>query len=340
MPPLTVALGGSAAHVRVGAIAHGLMLMTWKATPVPDDQCFESIKAGIDALPEGAVQFLNSSEFYGIKPREANLELVARFFDKYPELEHKTFLSVKGGTKADTLVPDASEENIRRSVDCINAKLRGKKKLDLFQNARVDKSVPIEDVMRTMVKLVKEGKFDHIGLSEVSADTLRRACAVAPVAAVEIEVSPWSYEEETKKVIATAKELGVAVIAYSPLGRGFLTGAVTSPSALEEGDFRRTMPRFQEEAFKRNLAIVDKLKVFADKTGVTPAQLSLAWVRSRGPHVIPLPGSSHAKRTLENAGAIAIEFTDTELTDLDALVDSLTSFGERYPAHTAHFNWG
>jgi len=292
------------------------------------------MKTSIESQPAGTKQFLNSGEFYGMNPRTANLELVARFFDKYPELCDKAFLSVKGGTKADTMEPDASEENIRRSVDTIISKL-GRKKLDLFQNARVDKKHKIEDTMHIMKKLIAEGKFDHIGLSEVSADTLRRACAVAPVAAVEIEVSPWTYGEETRKVIATAKELNVAVIAYSPLGRGFLTGTITKPTDLEEGDWRRHLARFQEENMKKNMAIVEALTQFAQRKGITTAQLSIAWVSSRGAHVIPLPGSSNVKRTLENDAAGDVEFSAEEIQELDELIAGHTVHGGRYRGNPA-----
>jgi len=338
---MTTQLGGSASHISVGKVGHGLMMMTWKPTPVPDEDCFEAIKASINAQPAGTKAFINSGEFYGSNPRTANLELVARFFDKYPELADKAFLSVKGGTKADSLEPDSSEENIRRSVDTILAKLDGKKRLDLYQNARVDKKYPIEETIKILAKLVKEGKFDHIGVSECSAETLRRAYAVHPIAAIEIEISPWSYEEETKKVISTANELGVAVVGYSPLGRGFLTGAIKKPEDFEAGDFRRHLARFQEESIKHNMAIVDALTAIATKKHITTAQLSIAWVAYRGSHVIPLPGSSNPKRTLENIAGGNVELTESDVSEIDQVIQTHGVRGDRYTGNrAAELLWG
>ncbi|KZV90402.1 Aldo/keto reductase [Exidia glandulosa HHB12029] len=331
----TTHFGGTARDIVTPTIGHGLMHMTWKPTPVPDEQCFESMKATIDALPPGAKAFFNSGEFYGMPPNiTANLDLVARYFDKYPEHREKVFISVKGAVGPGP-APDCSEEGIRRSVDNIIAKLRGKK-LDLFEPARIDKKVSVEDTMKTLVQLVKEGKFDHIGLSEISADTLRRAHKIYPVSVVEIEVSPWTYYDNNKEVIALAKELGVAIAAYSPLGRGFLTGAIKKPTDFEEGDLRRHFSRFQEDALKANWAIVEKLSKIAEKKGITPGQLSLAWVVSRGSHVIPIPGSSHVKRTLENAAAGDVELTPEEIKEIDAIIASTEIQGGRYRGDPEH----
>ncbi|EJD52918.1 aldo/keto reductase [Auricularia subglabra TFB-10046 SS5] len=325
----TTHLGGTASNIVVPRIGHGLMMMTWKPTPVADEQCFEAMKATINALPPGAKAFFNSGEFYGMPPNgTANLELLNRYFQRYPEDKDKVFVSVKGGLGPD-FAPDSSEENLRKSVDNIIAKLGGKK-LDLYESARVDKRHTIEDTIKVLAQLIKEGKFEHIGLSEISAATLRRAHAVHPIAVVEIEVSPWSYEDNAKEVIAVAKELGVAVAAYSPLGRGFLTGAFKSPTDLEEGDFRRHLARFQEESMKHNAAIVDALKAIADKKSITPAQLSLAWVCSRGDHVIPIPGSSHSKRTLENLAGGDVVLTPQEIAEIDKVIDSTPIQGDRY----------
>jgi pyridoxine 4-dehydrogenase len=181
-----------------------------------------------------------AGEFYG--PDLSNIKLLARFFKKYPEYASRAFLSVKGGAKEGELAPDASPANLRRSVTAIVTALDGAKRLDLFECARVDPSVPVEDVMRTLATLRDEGLFDHIGMSECAAGTLRRACAVAQVAAVEIEVSLWSYEPETRAVIAAAEELGVAVAAYSPLGRGFLSGQIKSLDDLPRASARQRAP--------------------------------------------------------------------------------------------------
>jgi len=335
----TTFLGGTASNVTVGKVAHGLMMMTWTPNPVPDEQCFEAIKAGVDALPSGTKMFLNAGEFYGHNLTTTNLEMIARFFEKYPDYVDKTFLSVKGGLKPGTMaLPDGSPANLRRSVELINEKLRGTKRLDLFQSARVDPNVPVEESIRTLVELKNEGKLDHIGMSECKADTLRRGNAVHPITAVEIEVSPWEYGEEAKKVISTAEELGIAVIAYSPLGHGFLTGQIKRPEDFPEGDFRRTIPRFQGDNFKYNLAIVDALTAIAGSKNVTSTQLSIAWVASLGKHVIPLPGSSHAKRTRENCAGGDIELSTEDIKEINSVISATEVKGGRY-AHQTYL-WG
>ncbi|KAF8494654.1 aldo/keto reductase [Russula emetica] len=288
----TVKLGGADSDVVVGKIAHGLMMMTWRPTPIPDEDAFAAIKAGIDALPPGVKILLNSGEFYGQGFTVANLELVARFFEKYPEYTDRSFLSVKGGLVPGEAKVDGSRENLRRSVDTILKTLRGTKKLDLFQPARRDPNYEIEHYAEVLNEMVKEGKFNYIGLSEVGAETVRRAHKVTPIAAVEIEISLQAYEQQTKDVIATCKELGIAVVAYSPLGRGLLTGQIKSRHDFEEGDFRRGHGRFQDDNIGHNLQLVEGLTNIANRKGITVAQLSIAWVGALGSHIIPLPGSS------------------------------------------------
>ncbi|KAI0318638.1 aldo/keto reductase [Amylostereum chailletii] len=292
-------LGGTAQDVVVRKTGLGTMMMTWKPNPVSDEDAFGAIKAGIDALPPGAKMYLNCGQFYAQDASAANLELVARFFDKHPECADRVFLSVKGGCKPNTMVFDVSPEGLRKSVDFILEKLRGTKRLDLFQIARVDRSYPLVQQMKVLSDLVAEGKFDHVGLSEACAATVREANAVVPIAAVEIEVSLWSWTQETRDVIATCKELDIAVIAYAPLGRGILTGKL-SVDDLQEGDFRRRYSRFQDENFKHNIGNLKALNRISDRKGVTLAQMVLAWVNARGQHVIPIPGSSSAEHTREN----------------------------------------
>ncbi|KAN0088006.1 NADP-dependent oxidoreductase domain containing protein [Tylopilus felleus] len=339
MTRATTNLGGTASNVIVGKVAHGLMSMTWKENPVPDEQCFAAIKAGVDALPPDAKMFLNGGEFYGHNASATNLEMLARFFEKYPEYADRTFLSIKGGNKANSLLPDGSPENVVRSVNFVNEKLRGTKRLDLFECARVDPNVPVEVSITALAGLKAEGKLDHIGMSECSAETLRRGYKIHPISVVEIEISPFSFEPEVRKVIATAKELGVAVAAYSPLGRGFLTGQIKRPEDLPEGDFRRHLPRFQEDNLKHNFAIVDALAEIAKKKNVTTAQLSIAWVGSLGPNVIPLPGSSHAERTLENSAGGDVVLDEAELQSINALIENADVKGDRYPEQHAKWLW-
>ncbi|KAJ7652126.1 aldo/keto reductase [Mycena polygramma] len=323
----TTKLGGTASDVTVSRVAHGLMMMTWIPTPVPDEECFEAIKAGIDALPAGAKAFLNSGEFYAHDMKTGNLEMLSRFFSKYPEYADKTFLSVKGGIK--DRAPANSEASLRQSVDNIQRALGTVKKLDLFEPARIDSKVPVEDMMKTLVTLVNEGKFSHIGLSECKAETLRKAHAIHPITAVEIEVSPFSYEENQKKVITTAAELGISVIAYSPLGRGVLGGNIKSSADLQEGDIRLRFSRFKDENLKHNLPIVESLDRMAKGKGITVAQLCIAWVAALGPNVIPLPGSSKASRTLENLQAGDIVLNAGELKELSEIIATHGVKGDR-----------
>ncbi|KAG8743113.1 hypothetical protein FRC12_015147, partial [Ceratobasidium sp. 428] len=286
-------------------IGHGLMHMTLLPGSHSEEQCFEAIKAGVEAAPPGVKVFLNSAEFYGPSDdRTANLTLLNKFFTKYPEYAERTVLFVKGGVDVSItgIQVDASEAGIDRNIKAISEKLGPHKKLDMFECARIDPKVPVEETMAALNKQVESGKISAIGISECSAATLERASKVAKIAAVEIEVSPWSYEEETRKVIAKAAEIGAVVAAYSPLGSGFLTGKV-KPGTLHEKDHRRIFPRFTEEAMKKNEGIVNALAEIANKKGVTLAQLSIAWVSSLGPHVVPIPGSSRAERTLENMAA-------------------------------------
>ncbi|KAG8947853.1 hypothetical protein FRC04_010211 [Tulasnella sp. 424] len=328
---LSTMLGGSASNVKISKFGLGLMFLTATPNPVPDEQAFAAIKAAIDLVPADQKLFINSSEFYGFPPNfTANLELLARFFTKYPELANRTFLSVKGGTSGPTMLTfDASPENLRRSVDAINKALDGKKRLDLFECARVDRNIPIEQTMETLKGLVKEGKFDHIGVSEISAESLKKAAAVAPIAAVEIEVSPWSYEEETKKVIATCADLKIPIAAYSPLGGGFLTGQLKKED-LPSGDIRPLHARFQDEALAHNQQVVDALTAVADKKGLTTAQLSLAWVSSLGPHIVPIPGSSKVHRIQENFAGCNARLSDEDVESIQAAVEAIGVKGERY----------
>ncbi|KAJ3514443.1 hypothetical protein NLJ89_g2379 [Agrocybe chaxingu] len=333
-------------NTTLAKIGHGLMTMTWVPTQVPDDIAFEAIKTSLDAVPAGVKMLLNAAEFYG-EPHDftANLDLVARFFEKYPSYADKAFLS--GGTKENAYVPDNSLENLRRSVDNCLKHLRGTKKIDLFEPCRIDNKYPVEDQIRALTVLQKEGKFDYIGLSECSAASLRKAQAVAPITMVEIEVSPIAYEEETKKgigyiliadklflkpyfaVIATCAEFGIIIEAYSPMGKGLLTGALTKLEDLPAGDHRSRFSRFTPENFEYNSKIVDAFNSIAATKGVTPAQLSIAWVSSKGPHIIPLPGSSKKSRTEENLAACDIKLTEAEIAQIDAAVAATPVKGGR-----------
>ncbi|KAK7463529.1 hypothetical protein VKT23_006877 [Stygiomarasmius scandens] len=326
----SVKLGGTASDVSVARVGHGLMGMTWTTNPVPDEICFESIKAGVDALPPGVKAFLNTADFYDQNWGTGNLEMLSRFFARYPEYADRIFLSVKGGVDPAKQGPDGSLEYLRMSVERSIKALGPLKQIDLFEPARIDVSVGIEKIMENLVTLLKEGKFDHIGLSECNANTLRKAHSIYPITAAEIEVSPFEYGENQKKVIATATELNISVAAYSPLGRGILTGQIQSTADLPEGDLRRLFTRYKEEHIRNNIVLVRDLKAIAEKKGITVAQLSIAWVASLGPTMLPLAGSSKAFRTLENLAAGDVIFTDEELKAINEAFSRTKITGDRY----------
>ncbi|KAI0288299.1 aldo/keto reductase [Russula brevipes] len=328
MSTKTAPLGGTASNVTIGKIGHGLMMMTWRDPPISDEEAFASLKAGMDSLPPDSKMFLNSGEFYGINPPSANLDLLARFFERYPGYADKAFLSVKCGMSFN---PHGDlEAALERKINFVLARLRGTKKLDLFEPARVIHGVPLEHSTRIMAKFIAQGKFDYIGLSEVRADHVRQAHRGHPITAVEIEVSPWSYTQETKDVISTCEELGIAVIAYSPLGHGFLTGKWKSYKDLEPDNMLRQFSRFQRDNFNHNLALVSALEAIAAKKGITAAQLCIAWVSSLGPRVVPIPGSSNVKRTLENCAAGDVELTAEDLAGIRHAMTVNTVRGTRY----------
>ncbi|OCH86392.1 Aldo/keto reductase [Obba rivulosa] len=315
-----------------------VVIAGWTSTPTPDEVAFDAIKSGIDALPQGVKMFLNGGAFYSPDGGPANVQLIARFFEKYPEYADRAFLSIKGANSGHGI--DCSPENLRRSVDEILAALRGTKRLDLFEPARIDSKVAVEDMMKTLAQLRNEGKYDYIGLSECSAATLRRAHAVHPVAVAEIEISPFAYEDETKRVIAAAKELDIAIAAYSPLGSGLLTGSITNSKDLPEGDMRRNFSRFQEDVMQANKTITDSLKAIAERKRVSLGQLCIAWVGYLGDHIIPLPGSSHKKRTLENLEGGNIDLTLEELGEINLLLSMHKVQGERYMGGEKATLWG
>ncbi|GGH96479.1 aldo/keto reductase [Arthrobacter liuii] len=202
--------------------------------------------------------------------------------------------------------------------------------IDLYYQHRVDKTVPIEDTVGAMAELVQAGKVRHLGLSEASAETIRRAHAVHPITALQTEYSLWEREPETK-VFPVLAELGIGFVPYSPLGRGFLTGQIRSVDDFAEDDFRRHSPRFQGENFTRNLELVDRVKELADRKQCTPGQLALAWLLAQGEHIVPIPGTKKRERLHENLGAVDVELSQDELQLLDQLAPAGSTAGARYP---------
>lgn len=220
-------------------------------------------------------------------------------------------------------------EYVRASCDASLGRL-GLDHIDLYYQHRVDMTVPIEETVGAMAELVAAGKVRYLGLSEAGPDTIRRAHSVHPISALQSEWSLWSRDIEDA-CVATARELGIGLVAYSPLGRGFLTGAIRSPGDFDADDFRKHMPRFQGEAFKSNLELVDQVKEMAAGKGITPGQLSLAWVHSRGNDVVPIPGTKRRRYLEENVAAFAVDLDAADIARLEAILPAGEVSGERYP---------
>lgn len=220
-------------------------------------------------------------------------------------------------------------EYVRSACDASLQRL-GVDHIDLYYQHRVDKTVPIEDTVGAMAELVQAGKVRHLGLSEASAATIRRAHAVHPITALQTEYSLWEREPETK-VFPVLAELGIGFVPYSPLGRGFLTGQIRSVDDFAEDDFRRHSPRFQGDNFTRNLELVDRVRELADRKQCTPGQLALAWLLAQGEHIVPIPGTKRRERLRENLGAVDIELSQDELELLDQLAPAGATAGARYP---------
>lgn len=260
---------------------------------------------------------LNSGEFYGQPDPEAGLKLLARFYDANPDYVDKTYLSVKGGMK--NMKPDSTYEGLLSSVTNINKVLGGKKKMDLFEPARRDPNVAVEDSMKSMLRLRDEGHFKDIGLSEVSAETIRKAAAVGPIAAVEVEYSPFSLDIEHNGVLDACKELNIPICAYCPLGRGLMDPKIRKHEDIEEGDHRKHSPRFQKGNIEKNVALADKFRAIAEKKGCTGVEVVLAWEIAQSNLLYPIPGSTRKAGVLEAAKAMSVKLDEQDLQDLRKL---------------------
>lgn len=220
-------------------------------------------------------------------------------------------------------------EYVRQACDA-SLKRLGVDVIDLYYQHRVDPTVPIEDTIGTMAELVQQGKVRYLGMSEAAPATIRRAQAVHPISALQTEYSLWSRDPEDE-ILATVRELGIGFVPYSPLGRGFLSGAIQRPEDLAEDDFRRHSPRFQGENFAKNLQLVEQVKSIASEKGVTPGQLALAWLLAQGEDIVPIPGTKRRNYLEENVGAIEIQLTAEDLQRIDAVAPKGSAAGERYP---------
>jgi aryl-alcohol dehydrogenase-like predicted oxidoreductase len=287
----------------------------------------ESLATIHRALELGIV-FLDTADIYGARMGE-NEQLVGRALaGRRDEVVLATKFGNAVGDDGSRRI-DGRPEYVRGAIEKSLSRL-GVDHVDLYYQHRVDKSVPIEETVGAMAELVEAGKVRHLGLSEASQETIRRAHAVHPITALQSEYSLWSRDPESNGVLETCRELGIGFVAYSPLGRGFLTGRFRSPDDFEEGDFRRNHPRFSGENFPRNLDLVARVREIAAAKGCTPGQLALAWVLSRGDDVVPIPGTKRRAYLEENAAAGDVELTRDDLAQLDEAFPPGAAAGDRY----------
>jgi len=307
----------------ISALGLGCMGMSEFYGPADDARSIGVIHHALDM----GMSFLDTADIYGVGRNE---ELVGRALKGRRD---RAVLATKFGNvrTADGKYLGISGEPDYVKTAC-DASLRrlGIETIDLYYQHRVDPDTPIEDTVGAMADLVREGKVRFLGLSEAAPETVRRAHAVHPIAALQTEYSLWSREPEDE-LLDVCAELGITFVAYSPLGRGFLTGAITSPDDLAPDDWRRNNPRFQGENLRKNLRLADAVRAMADTRGCTAAQLALAWVVARDGNVVPIPGTRSVERLEENAAALEIRLSPAELAELDRIAPPGAAAGTRYP---------
>lgn len=312
-------LGDGLAVSELGLGCMGMSFLYGRAT---DEDAIAVIHRSLDL----GMTFLDTAEVYG---PYANEELVGKALKGRREqavVATKFGFKIENGAMAGV---DGTPENVRRACDASLQRL-GIDTIDLFYQHRRDRAVPIEETVGAMANLVKEGKVKHLGLSEVGPETLRRAQAVHPIAALQSEYSLWERGIEAE-ILPTLRELGIGLVPYSPLGRGFLTGEIKSYADIPEDDYRRNDPRYQGENFAKNMALVDVVKDIAHSKDAVPSQIALAWLLAQGKDIAPIPGTKRLKYLEENAAAAAVSLTVGDLARLDALATQTSGprYGER-----------
>lgn len=309
--------------LNVSAIGLGCMGMSFGYGPAMDKQ------QGIDlirAAVEQGVTFFDTAEVYGPYTNE---ELVGEALEPFKGqviIATKFGFNIQDGKMNGV---NSRPDNIRKAAEASLKRLRVDV-IDLLYQHRVDPNVPIEDVAGTVNDLIQEGKVKHFGLSEAGAGTIRKAHAVQPVTALQSEYSLWTRQHE-REIIPTIEELGIGLVAYSPLGKGFLTGKIDESTQFAEGDIRNILPRYTEEARVANKALLDLLNQFAERHKATPAQIALAWVLAQKPWIVPIPGTTKLHRLTENNGAAAIELAPDELQEIQQATAQIDIVGTRYP---------
>jgi aryl-alcohol dehydrogenase-like predicted oxidoreductase len=316
--------------LEVSALGLGCMGMSFSYGPAKDKQ---EMIALLHAAVERGITFFDTAEVYGpytneelvgeaLEPYRGQVVIATKFgFDLSPDLDPRGMKGPPG--------LNSRPEQIRRAVAGSLKRLRVDS-IDLLYQHRVDPNVPIEDVAGTVKELIREGKVKHFGLSEAGVQTIRRAHAVQPLAALQSEYSLWHRVPE-KEVLPTCEELGIGFVAYSPLGKGFLTGKIDENAKFDSTDFRSTLPRFTPEALKANQALIDLLARIGQRKNATPAQIALAWLLAQKPWIVPIPGTTKLHRLEENIAAVEVELTPDDVREIDTAASNITVQGARYP---------
>jgi aryl-alcohol dehydrogenase-like predicted oxidoreductase len=321
-------LGNS--NLEVSALGLGCMGMSFSYGPPKDKQEMTSL---LHAAVERGITFFDTAEMYGpflneelvgeaLAPLRRQVVIATKFgFDLNPDFDPRGMKGLPGLNSRPEHIKEAVEGSLKRlKIETI----------DLLYQHRVDPDVPIEDVAGAVKELIQQGKVKHFGLSEAGVQTIRRAHAVQPVTALQSEYSLWTRTPE-KEVIPALEELGIGLVPYSPLGKGFLTGKIDENAKFDSSDFRSTLPRFTPDALKANQALIDLLSSIAEPKKATPAQIALAWLLAQKPWLVPIPGTTKLERLDENIGALSIELTPGDLRDIDEAAAKITVHGNRYP---------
>jgi len=313
-------------NLEVSAIGLGTMGMSFAYGPPPDRK---QMIALLRAAVERGVTFFDTAEIYGPLTNEELVgEALAPFRGKVVIASKFGFRPASEG-ESNWSALDSRPEHINKAVEGSLKRLKVDA-IDLYYQHRVDPNVPIEDVAGAMKKLIQQGKIKHFGLSEAGAKTVRRAHAVQPVTAVQSEYSLW-WRRPEHELFPTLEELGIGFVAFSPLGKGFLTGKIDEKTTFDKNDFRQIVPRFTPEARKANQALVDLLQRVAKKKNATPAQIALAWVLAQKPWMVPIPGTTKLNRLEENLGAVNVELTPDDRREIDGAASKIKVEGARYP---------